>query len=81
MGRTREVLVVSLPRDMAREYEEIARKEQKNKSELFREMIKFYKKLQIENEFYKIQRYGQIKARERKCFTEKEIEALVMAGR
>ena len=43
MARTTRVLAVSLPPDLVREYEALARRLRKNKSELFREMWAAFK--------------------------------------
>ena len=56
MARTTKVLAVSLPPDLVREYEALAKRLRKNKSELFREMWAAFKAVRAEEEFYRAQR-------------------------
>lgn len=81
MGQKRIALTVSLPPDMAREFETMAKKQSKNKSQLFREMIQSYQKVRIEEEFFEIQRYGARRARGKGILTEKDVEKIVFKGR
>ena len=81
MHRHTKVLNVSLPPEMAAEYEKIAKFLKKNKSELFREMMETYKQERWIRAFREIQSYGVHKARERGIYTEKDVERLVFGGR
>jgi len=56
VARTTKVLAVSLPPDLVREYETLAKRLRKNKSELFREMWAAFKTAREEEEFYRVQR-------------------------
>ena len=78
--RRRIAMTISLPPDVAREYEMIAKTKGETKSQLFREMFILYRQEKLEDEFLKLQKYGAKKAREMK-FTEKDIERLVFEGR
>ncbi len=78
--RKRIAMTISLPPDIAKEYEKIAKVKGETKSQLFREMFILYRKEKLEDEFFRIQRYGARKAREMKL-TEKDIERLVFEGR
>lgn len=78
--RKRIAMTISLPPDIAKEYEKIAKIKGETKSQLFREMFILYRKEKLEDEFFRIQRYGARKAREMKL-TEKDIERLVFEGR
>jgi len=78
--RKRVAMTVSLPPDIAKEYEVMAKTKGETKSQLFREMFIFYRQEKLENEFFRLQKYGVKKAREMKL-TEKDIEQLVFEGR
>jgi len=78
--RKRVAMTVSLPPDIAKEYEVVAKTKGETKSQLFREMFIFYRQEKLENEFFRLQKYGVKKAREMKL-TEKDIEQLVFEGR
>ena len=49
---------VSLPPEIATDYEKIADQEAKNKSQLFRDMFLLYREKTLEREFFDLQRYG-----------------------
>lgn len=78
--RKRIAMTVSLPPDIAQEYETIARIKGETKSQLFRDMFNLYRQEKLEDEFYRLQKYGAKKARRMKL-TEKDIERLVLEGR
>jgi len=78
--RKRVAMTVSLPPDIAREYESIAKAKGETKSQLFREMFRLYRQDKLEEEFFTMQRYGFKKAKEMKL-TEKDVEKLVFEGR
>lgn len=78
--RKRIAMTISVPPDMAEEYETMARIKGETKSQLFREMFNLYRQEKLEDEFYKLQKYGTRKAREMKL-TEKDIERLIFEGR
>jgi len=78
--RKRIAITISVPPDMAEEYETMARIKGETKSQLFREMFNLYRQEKLEAEFYRLQKYGTKKAREMKL-TEKDIERLVFEGR
>jgi predicted DNA-binding protein len=79
MGRTSRLLAVSLPPDLAKDYEALAKELGKNKSELFREMFAVYQAVREEQELYRLQRNMTRQAGRR--FTEKEIEKIVFEDR
>jgi predicted DNA-binding protein len=79
MGRTSRLLAVSLPPDLAEEYEALAKELGKNKSELFREMFAVYQVVREEQELYRLQR--RMVRQVGKRFTEKEIEKIVFEDR
>jgi metal-responsive CopG/Arc/MetJ family transcriptional regulator len=81
MKRKRVAVTISLPPEIARDYEKIADQEAKNKSQLFRDMFSLYKQKALEQEFFDLQRYGAKMARERGILSEKDVERIVFEGR
>jgi len=81
MERNRIAMTISLPPEIAKDYEKTARREAKNKSQLFRDMFRVYQERSLEKEFLELQRYGAKLAREKKVFTETEVERIVLKGR
>jgi metal-responsive CopG/Arc/MetJ family transcriptional regulator len=79
--RRRVALSISLPPEIARDYEVLARRLAKNKSQLFREMFQAYRENAVKSEFFDLQRYGAATARKKGIFTEKDVERLVFEGR
>jgi len=78
--RKRIAMTISIPPDIAREYEKMAKTKGETKSQLFREMFNLYRQEKLEDEFFRLQRYGAKKAKEMKL-TEKDIERLIFEGR
>ncbi len=60
---------VSLPFELAKEVEEIAREEGKSLSALVQEALRLSKKEKLKREFYESQRYWSLKAREKGVLT------------
>ena len=79
--KTRAAVTISMPQDMAEEYDKLAKKLAKNRSVLFREMFLTYKRQRLKEEFQELQTYGGALAKERGIFTESDIEKLVFEGR
>lgn len=71
--RTTRVLSLSLPPDLAREAERVAKQEGRTKSELFREALRRYVE---ERRWRGLQRYGATRVR-RLGMTEAEVEPTV----
>jgi hypothetical protein len=78
--RKRIAMTISIPPDIAQEYEEIAKIKGETKSQLFREMFNLYRQEKLEDEFFRLQKYGAKKSKEMKL-TEKDIERLIFEGR
>ncbi len=78
--RKRIAMTISLPPDIAQEYEKVAKMKGETKSQLFREMFVFYRQERLEEEFFRLQKYGSKKTRGMKL-TEKGIERLIFEGR
>ncbi|MFY4727870.1 ribbon-helix-helix protein, CopG family [Nitrospira sp. BLG_2] len=81
MKRSRVPMTVSLPSDLAKNFERLAKAEAKNKSQLFREMLTVYERRRREEQFHELQRYGAKKARKKGLLTEAAVEKLVFQGR
>ena len=81
MKPKRVPLTVSLPPELAREFDKLAKDETKNKSQLFREMFRTYQQRRVEQEFFELQRYGARLARKKGILTEADVEALVFRDR
>jgi len=81
MKRRRVAMTVSLPPEIAEDYERLAQQQAKNKSQLFRDMFLLYKEQTLEKEFFELQRYGTRLARERGVLTEEDVERIVFEGR
>lgn len=79
--KTRVAVTISMPQDMAEEYDKLSKRMAKNRSVLFREMFLVYKKHALETEFRELQTYGVALAREKGLFTESDVEKLVFQGR
>ena len=81
MKRRRVAVTISLPPEIAEDYENIAEQEAKNKSQLFRDMFSLYREKTLEREFYDLQRYGARMARRKGVLTERDVERIVFEGR
>ncbi len=60
--RKTEILSVSVPPEMKREFKELAEGQGMGASELFREMVRVYGDYREEKEFRRLQRYGAIRS-------------------
>ena len=81
MGRKTRVLGFSVAPDIAEEYEQLAERQRKTKSELFRQMVEAYKARLEEEEFFRLQKRMTRRTRKKGVFTEKEVERLVFEDR
>ena len=81
MKRRRVAVTISLPPEIAKDYEKIAHQEAKNKSQLFRDMFSLYREKALEREFFDLQGHGAKRAREKGILTEKDVERIVLEGR
>ena len=80
-GEKRKAITISMPQDIAEEYEKLAKKMAKNRSVLFREMFLAYKRQNLKEELKELQAYGSELSRQKKIFTESDVEKLVFEGR
>lgn len=81
MSRQTKVLGFSVPKNIADEYEKIAKEEHKTKSELFREMIRKYKASRELSEFFSLQEYGTEKASKIGIKSEDDVLKLIHEAR
>lgn len=77
MKRPSRVLSVSVPPDTAKDFDQIARQEGRNKSELFREMLRVYRIWRETERFESLQRYGAAQARRLGIQSEEDVERLI----
>ena len=81
MKKGRQIITLSVPPEVVREYDQMADKKEVNRSQLFREMFAQYKTENLKGRFFKLQRYGSIQARRSKIFTEEEVDRIVFGER
>jgi metal-responsive CopG/Arc/MetJ family transcriptional regulator len=81
MKRSSRVLAVSVPPEAAKDFDRIADQEGRNKSELFREMLRVYRAYRESRTFESLQRYGSAEARRRGIQDERDVERLVREAR
>jgi len=77
MPRTTTTFTISLPPEMAEKVQEYMEKEERTRSELFREALRRYFE---EQEWKELTRYGRMKAKE-SGIDEDQVEDIVDAGR
>lgn len=79
--RNTRVLTVSVPREVAQDFERIAAREGRDRSELIREMLGVCRIYQETGTFESLQRYGGSQASSRGIRTEKDDERLIREAR
>ena len=75
------MLAVSVPPEAARDFERIAEEEGRNRSELFREMLRIYLIHRETQTFESLQRYGAARARRAGVLDERDVERLIREAR
>ncbi len=80
-ARRSKVLAVSVPPEAADEFERLAGSENRNKSELFREMLRVYRAYRETGNFESLQRYGASRARRLGIRDESDVERLIEEAR
>ncbi len=76
-SRRSKVLAVSVPPEAADEFQRLADVEGRNKSELFREMLRVYGAYRETGRFESLQRYGAARARQLGIRDERDVERLI----
>lgn len=80
-NRKTRVLTVSVPPEAADEFERIAEREGRNRSELFRQMLGVYQ-IYIETQhFESLQRYGAARAAQCGVRSERDVERIIAEAR
>lgn len=79
--RSSTVVAVSVPPAAADEFEQLAAAEGRNKSEMFREMMRVYSSYRETRTFESLQRYGASRARGRGIRDERDVERLIRESR
>jgi metal-responsive CopG/Arc/MetJ family transcriptional regulator len=65
---------ISLPPDLAKEVEEMAREEGKPVSAVIQDALRLAKRQRLKREFYQAQNYWSRKAKEKRILTERDLE-------
>ncbi len=81
MKRASRVLAVSVPPELAEDFDRIAEDEGRNRSELFREMLRVYRSYLETRTFESLQRYGAAQASRRGIKSERDVERLIQDAR
>lgn len=79
--RFSKVLAVSVPPEAAEEFDRLAGAEGRNKSELFREMLRVYRAYRETSTFESLQRYGAARVRGLGIRDESDVERLIAEAR
>ena len=75
------MLAVSVPPEVAREFDRVAEQEGRNRSELFREMIRVYRIYLETRTFESLQRYGASRAAGAGIRTEADVRRAIRNAR
>lgn len=73
LGRKSKVLSLSVPPKLAKELDNMARTEEKSRSEIFKDMFKIYKESVAEREWRELFDFGKETAKKFKIKDEKEL--------
>lgn len=79
--RSSRVLTVSVPPETAADFDRIAEVEGRNRSELFREMLRVYRTYLETRTFETLQRYGAAQASRSGIKSERDVERLIRESR
>ena len=79
--RSTKVLAVSVSPEAAEEFDRLASAEGRNKSELFREMLRVYRIYRDVGTFESLQRHGAARARQLGIRDERDVERLIEEAR
>jgi hypothetical protein len=79
--RSSKVLAVSVSPEAAQEFNRLAGAEGRNKSELFREMLRVYRIYRETGTFESLQRYGAARVRRLGIRDESDVERLIGEAR
>jgi CopG family transcriptional regulator/antitoxin EndoAI len=77
MSRITKTVTISLPPQIYKEIEEMAKLEQKTKSELFRDMIRVYEDLLHEQRWRRLRKMGREISKKFDITSEEDVEKIV----
>jgi CopG family transcriptional regulator/antitoxin EndoAI len=77
MSRITKTVTISLPPQIYKEIEEMAKLEQKTKSELFRDMIKVYEDFLYEKRWRRLRKVGREISKKFDITSEEDVEKIV----
>jgi len=77
----RKVMGLSVPPELYDEYNQLAREENRTKSELFREMIRVYKYQKKEQEFVQLQKEISAELQKKGILSEEDVDKIVFEDR
>jgi CopG family transcriptional regulator/antitoxin EndoAI len=77
MSRITKTLTISLPPQTYKEIEEMAKLEQKTKSELFRDMIRVYEEFLHEKRWRRLRKMGREISKKFDITSEEDVEKIV----
>jgi metal-responsive CopG/Arc/MetJ family transcriptional regulator len=80
-GKPEEILSVSVLPEMKQEFEQLAAERGMGAGELFRDMLRLYRRYQEQSEFRRLQRYGTSKLGERNFESEEDLLDALYADR
>jgi len=81
VARTAKTIGFSVPPELVDEVERLAAEEGRSKSELFREMVRVYKRERELSVFEDLAAYGRERARMRGVRSEEDVERLIHEAR
>lgn len=81
MARTAVTIGFSVPPELAAEIERMAQTEGRSKSELFREMVRVYRRERELTVFEELATYGRRQARQAGVLSEADVERLIHEAR
>lgn len=81
MTRISRTLTVSLPPQVMKEVERLAKEQHKTKSELFRDMLRVYEDYMDERRFSRLKRIGRETAQRFNVTSEEDVERIVHEAR
>lgn len=77
MSRITKTVTISLPPQIYKEIEEMAKLEQKTKSELFRDMIRVYQDLLHEKRWRRLRKMGREISKKFDITSEEDVEKII----
>lgn len=76
-GRATKTITVSLPPQMAKEVDRLAKAEKKTKSQLFRDMLAVYQETRMEKDWERLRRLGKETAEKAGITSEEDLDRII----